>query len=336
MERKICFDRAILDDKIILDDDQYLVMPAVIASEIVHQYKEGWAYKPAEELEKAAWTADHRWVKILSHPETALLQTTQDIYGIVENPKFVKNLIDPKTKRPMRKGIRADIKWFKDKVPPATIEQIKSGHMRGVSIGFTYEEDRTPGDWNGQKYDFVQRNIFIDHVAAPIEEGRCPGPLCGIAVDSVVKVAGDPWEETEENIRSGHKEPSEQCRTIEISEGEGIKAIYCKYGEKWDIQSYLFSKAKGWTMEKAKSWFTSHKDKSADQVIAEANCDICKEIGKIGVLEASKRLMTAYGKDILYVIRGEKPQKEPETIPSTENTLLEAKKAIDSARWFFE
>jgi hypothetical protein len=31
----------------------------------------------------------------------------------------------------------------------------------------------------------VQRNICIDHLAAPIEQGRCLSPYCGINVDSV-------------------------------------------------------------------------------------------------------------------------------------------------------
>lgn len=331
-ERKICFDRATLDNKIILDDDQYLVMPAVIASEIVHQYKEGWAYKPASELEKAAWTADHRWVKILSHPETALLQTAKDIYGIIENPRYVKNLMDPKTKRPMRKGIRADIKWFKDKVPEPVIEQIKNGELRSVSIGFTYEEDRTPGEWNDTKYDFVQRNIFIDHVAAPIEEGRCPGPLCGIAVDSVVKVGLDP-EENEETIRVPAGPECKVTATINISEEEGIQALYC--GEEKKVRTYLFTKAKGWTMEKAKAWVAEHKDQAADEVIALSKCDICQAIKDVGMLEASKRLKTAYGKDILFVIKGEEPQK-PRREETVEAVLLDAKKTIDSARWFFE
>jgi hypothetical protein len=241
----------------------------------------------------------------------------------------VKDLIDPKTKRPMRRGIRANIRWFKDKVSEDIITKIKSGNMRGVSIGFTYETDATPGEWNGQKYDFIQRNIFIDHVAAPIEEGRCPGPLCGIAVDAVVrKVTGDPWEETEENIRSGHKEPSDNCRTIEISESEGIKAIYCKYGDKWDIQSYLFSKKKEWTMEKAKNWFSSHKDKGADEVIAMGKCSVCREIEKVGLLESAKRLVQAYGKDVVTVIRGKKLQT-PKV--SDEELLFEAEKIIMKA-----
>jgi hypothetical protein len=42
----------------------------------------------------------------------------------------------------------------------------------------------TPGEFGGQKYDYVQRNICIDHLAAPIEQGRCPSPYCGINVDA--------------------------------------------------------------------------------------------------------------------------------------------------------
>jgi len=72
-----------------------------------------------------------------------------------------------------------------------------------------------------------------------------------------------PWEETADYIRSGHKDPDryETCRTITISADEGIKATYCKLKnvDRWEIQSYLFSKAKGWTMSKAKEWFSQHQ-----------------------------------------------------------------------------
>jgi hypothetical protein len=72
-----------------------------------------------------------------------------------------------------------------------------------------------------------------------------------------------PWEETDDYIRSGHgnAEDIETCRTIDISEPKGLKAIYCKSKStgKWAIQSYLFSKKEGWTMEKAKEWFAAHR-----------------------------------------------------------------------------
>lgn len=196
-QRKIGFDTATLDDKILVDDDNYLVMPAIIASEIVHQYEDGWAYKPADELETMAKVASDIGtapVKILEHPgpETSYLLVKQkDVYGRAENFRYVKNLKDPKTGRPMRRGIRADIKWFKDRVPEKVLSQIRSGELRDVSIGFTFDTDATPGKWNGTAYDYVQRNIFLNHLAAPITKGRCPGPVCGIGFDSKLRYGMD-------------------------------------------------------------------------------------------------------------------------------------------------
>lgn len=196
-QRKIGFDAAMLDDKVLVDDDDYLVMPAVIASEIVQQYEDGWAYKPAGELEKMAQVASDIGsvpVKILEHPgpdTMYLLAKQSDVYGRVDNFQFVKNLRDPKTGRPMRRGIRADIQWFKNRVPEKVLTQIRNGDLRDVSIGFTFDSDPTPGTWNGTAYDYVQRNIFLNHLAAPIEKGRCPGPVCGIGFDAKVRYGLD-------------------------------------------------------------------------------------------------------------------------------------------------
>jgi hypothetical protein len=191
-QRKIGFDTATLDAKILVDDDKYLVMPAVIASEIVHQYEDGWAYKPAEDLEEMAKTANDIGaipVKILSHPDAStnyLLVKQSDVYGRAENFQYVKNLIDAKTHRPCRKGVRADIRWFKDRTPADIIEQIKTGTMHDVSIGFTFDREDIKGEFEGVKYDYTQRNLFLNHVAAPIQAGRCPGPVCGIGYDSSI------------------------------------------------------------------------------------------------------------------------------------------------------
>ena len=177
-DRKIGFDRATLGDRVVEENDDILVMPAVIARELVQEYPEGRAYKPAEELEKAAWTAEGRWVAVMQHPETGLITRRSDVKGRIEGAEFAKDIVDPKTKRPMVRGIRANIKWFKKDVPKQLLDDVKSGALRDVSIGFTYEEDRTPGEWEGQAYDFAQRNIFIDHVVAPCPLGRCPSPYC--------------------------------------------------------------------------------------------------------------------------------------------------------------
>lgn len=196
-QRKIGFDTATLDDKILVDDDDHLVMPAVIASEIVHQYEDEWAYKPADELESMAKVASDIGsvpVKILEHPGAStnyLLLKQSDVYGRAENFQFVKNLKDSKTGRPMRRGVRADIRWFKDRVPEKVLTQIRDADLRDVSIGFTFDQDQTAGKWNGINYDYVQRNIFLNHLAAPIQKGRCPGPVCGIGFDTTLRYGLD-------------------------------------------------------------------------------------------------------------------------------------------------
>lgn len=58
----------------------------------------------------------------------------------------------------------------------------------------------------------------------------------------------------EEGRHKGH-----EIRTIVISEDDGIKALYCVSCEK--VMTYIFSKDKGWTMEKAQRWVQEHSEK---------------------------------------------------------------------------
>jgi hypothetical protein len=83
-----------------------------------------------------------------------------------------------------------------------------------------------------------------------------------------------PWEETTEYVRSGHRDPEDfdkgSFRTIDIDPDKGIKAVVgCPKGHFKDgkceagmeVTSFLFSKKEGWSMRKAKEWFTENKDK---------------------------------------------------------------------------
>jgi hypothetical protein len=165
----------------------------VIASEIVHEYEDGWAYKPADELEKAYWTWEGRWAKANDHPENGIIMNTDDVQGKTVNLRFVKNLIDhDKTNRPNRRGILADLVVFNKKVAPETLADMKSGKRRDVSIGFFFTKDETPGNWNGTDYSYVQRVFMGDHTAFGLEIGRCPFPTCGIGADKLI-TAGDPF-----------------------------------------------------------------------------------------------------------------------------------------------
>ena len=88
---------------------------------------------------------------------------------------------------------------------------------------------------------------------------------------SYFSVSHLPWEQTEEFIRSGHKDVNDfqpdSLRTIWISEKDGIKAVI---GKKKDSQtteviSYLFMKEKDWTLDKAKQWFEEHESKASHE-----------------------------------------------------------------------
>lgn len=80
-----------------------------------------------------------------------------------------------------------------------------------------------------------------------------------------------PWEETADYVRSGHRSTDDfqedafgkgvKFNTITIDADKGIKAIIGKpkSQESTEVQSYLFAKDKGWTVEKAKAWFEEHK-----------------------------------------------------------------------------
>lgn len=70
-----------------------------------------------------------------------------------------------------------------------------------------------------------------------------------------------PWDENDTTIKSNHKSTQEfqpdTLHTVSCVESVGVQAIIGKSLGKttMEIQSYLFSKEKGWTLEKAKEWF---------------------------------------------------------------------------------
>jgi len=82
-------------------------------------------------------------------------------------------------------------------------------------------------------------------------------------------------EDTDKYIRI----PVTECditATIDISEEEGIKALYC--GKDKKIATYLFEKDKGWTMTKAKKWVKDHKKDSMEENMEVNIKQVAKEI----------------------------------------------------------
>lgn len=206
----------------------------VLAREIIHRYDDGMAYKPAKELEAAYWTAEGMWAIAGGHPDTAIIVNRDQMQGKTVDVRYSKSLIDKKTGRPNNRGIVGDLHVYDNRVSPETLKALKNGEKRDVSIGFIFSQDDTPGKveedghpLNGQAYDYVQRNIAINHTAFAIDAGRCPMPFCGIGADDLRQhIAADPfgkWESMSECIEDIMKEnpdyTKEQaaatCATIE-------------------------------------------------------------------------------------------------------------------------
>jgi len=171
--RKIQWDQFSFDKDFAVDEtSEYLyVHPVSMAMEGVYPYSDGMAFKPAVELEKA--TNVSRMYICWDHPPANVVTRREEIKGNVDGLHF-----DRKNNK-----VKGRLAFIKSALSEDQCELIRSGARRDLSLGFYYEEDRNPGNWNGQKYDYIQKNMLFDHVAS-VDHGRCPFPECGIGVDS--------------------------------------------------------------------------------------------------------------------------------------------------------
>lgn len=68
----------------------------------------------------------------------------------------------------------------------ATIDKVEKEDKQELSCGYTCEVDPTPGTWNGEHYDAVQKNIVYNHLAL-VSVGRA-GPDVKLRLDSAAMV----------------------------------------------------------------------------------------------------------------------------------------------------
>ena len=228
------------------EDDETLTVPAIITREGVYDYDGMLIYEPAEEVEKAAFTAMNAWI-VEEHPPEIILSKPQLIRGTVRNAKFEKD------------KIKAELVFFKNRCSPKYLEDIKNGKARSVSIGFFFECVPQKGEWNGQHYDYVKRDILIDHVAVGSWQGRCSYPLCGIGVDTLKGADPYPNEhacrlrepETLDIVGSGERKHN----------GKTYRVIYGKPKDKPDAgsveQAYRYP-VKTWSEAEARKHCQDH------------------------------------------------------------------------------
>lgn len=107
---------------------------------------------------------------------------------------------------------------------PNLISQIKNGSKRELSIGFETQMDPTSGTYNGAKYDAVQRNIRINHVAV-VPKGRAGHEvrLIGDSAEAVEQV--EPSEEKGNQMETRVVRADGQNITVAVDDVEKITKL---------------------------------------------------------------------------------------------------------------
>jgi len=149
--------------------DGILSVPAIVAKNIIQDYDGLKVLKPAEELEAAAQFADGIPIT-RGHPEAGIVTDRAEVLGFLKDPLFENSELKA-TLEIADKDLAADV---------------KDGKLTGLSIGFFCKLDNTEGTVGDQKYDAIQKDIFMNHVAV-VDQGRCSiEDGCGFKTDAII------------------------------------------------------------------------------------------------------------------------------------------------------
>jgi hypothetical protein len=297
--RRIRAERIAFDSsRKIREDEEALVVPAVLTRESILPFDAGFGYRPAAELKDAAWTLEGAWVVAYNHISTVFVTDRADIRGKVENVRFDGKI----------NGVVGDIRFLKSCCDEVFLDGVRSGSLKDVSVAYYSEEDFSPGKFGDEVYDFVQRNFMFGHVAAGVPEGRCPNPYCGMKADALIVAPRGDSEETADYIQVTMCDRAlfveSHFRTVEFDAELGVKAVVGKLKSASKdaavVQKYIFAKAKGWTLQDAEVWAKQHMDSVLPGLPEGSNvrsqgdmvpdCEV-ERLDPFEVLEDSRRLL---------------------------------------------
>jgi hypothetical protein len=257
--KKIAYDQIKVDQMHIIQDTKCcLKVNAIISKAGVYKYEDGWALKPKMELLKASNAIRYAGAKLTlhKHPDSKIIMSQSQLFGGIEKPFFERD------------KIRAVLNFDKALTPKPLIQKIRDAVANktglDVSIGFYYNHEPVGGvaaDVNtGAKrtYDYVMRDILIDHVAVMFDgdhlHGRCTFPNCGIGVDTLMQRIGlDPfagYKDFDDCVAKNQDkdDPEAYCATIQ-RQVEGTSQSF-KGGINMSEK-----KPEGWTTQTTKEGF---------------------------------------------------------------------------------
>ena len=150
-----------------LTPEGFLVVPVVVAKKMVLEYPE---YGRRELIGDAIFSKEFLascdgCPFVLEHPVN---ESGRSVDVLPENfEEYVKGvLIDPRPERENDRVVGKIKVWDKD-----VIEKIKSRELRELSQGYRCVVIDSPGVYRGERYDGVQTEIIMNHIAL-VQEGR--------------------------------------------------------------------------------------------------------------------------------------------------------------------
>lgn len=200
------------------NEDTFTIFNVPILATMVQTYSDGNAFKSTEEILKVEVNNIPLTIvdETPTHPEHLSSMNTIEkksvTVGYMSEPV---NLHDSasKTKR------YADFVLYNT----PKIDAIKKDYLEGkyidTSIGFRFKKDETKGEFLGLQYDYIQRDIILDHNAILIDRvgnhgiGRMPSPIGGIGADNF---------NMEEKIKMSEKDLQTQVDSL-TKENESMK-----------------------------------------------------------------------------------------------------------------
>jgi hypothetical protein len=155
-----------------MEGRDFVVVPMIILTEGVHNGSEGPIYYPPAELSKTPATWNHKPI-VVYHPQlngVGISACDPDVItrqkiGVMMNTRWDKN------------RLRSEAWIDKDRadmVDERIMEAVHSNTMLELSTGVFIDQEDSEGEWNGEDYVGIARNLRPDHLAIlPDKTGAC-------------------------------------------------------------------------------------------------------------------------------------------------------------------
>lgn len=170
-----------------LEGRDYVVSPVVMMVEGVHVGSGGPVFYSEAELSAFpdAWNGEP---VVLFHPETEEGHVSANSPQILEEYKIGQLFNTVFENGKLKSEVWIDV-LKANALDTNILTQVRAGTPMDVSIGAYSENEVTTGDWNGETYQAIARNIRPDHLALlPGGEGACNWrDGCGLRTNSANK-----------------------------------------------------------------------------------------------------------------------------------------------------